>query len=235
MSVTPGRPPYTTEHFDLPIPGGEDDADYLTDTRALADAIDTVLKDLADQIGSGNGGNGGGSSDYELIEHRVLTANAQSVTFADIPQTFSHLRLLASTRSTGDPGELVPVDSNMWLLSMRFNNLGGASYHVNYMRNVHPGTAASRSIFGSAWAHIGMVGPQAATVVDILNYTAPDLLRYSSQSGMFNGTGTTYSMAVAGVVESWIGAVNAIQVSTLGGWPQENMLPGSRLSLYGLR
>lgn len=43
MSYVPGRPPYLTPNFDLPVPGGNGLADYITATEDLAVAVDTQL------------------------------------------------------------------------------------------------------------------------------------------------------------------------------------------------
>jgi len=45
VSWTPGRPPYLTDNYEFPVPGGQGPADYLTANIALADAIDSQLKE----------------------------------------------------------------------------------------------------------------------------------------------------------------------------------------------
>jgi hypothetical protein len=47
MSVyTPGRPPYNTPNYGFPVPGGTGFSDYITATEALANAVDTAMRNL---------------------------------------------------------------------------------------------------------------------------------------------------------------------------------------------
>lgn len=63
----PGRPPYTTPNFGLPVPGGLEDADGVTALRELADRLDDVLQELEDAGGGGDGGGGGPADPWHMV------------------------------------------------------------------------------------------------------------------------------------------------------------------------
>lgn len=165
MSFLPGRPPYTTPNFGLPVPGGEEDADGVTGFRELADAVDTVLKSIEDRLPTGGGGGGGG--DFELIEDQINAARVDTIEFTAIPQTFRHLRLIVAGRVLAAPS--LPGE-----ISMQINGITDNQYSWAQIRG--GATQAGESDVPSA--RLGALtdqsvedgGPGGSIVCDIPDY-----------------------------------------------------------------
>jgi len=76
-----------TPIYQLPYPELTDPADVPTDMRELAERTETVFSGL-------------GAGDLTRIADVVLAADAASIDFQNIPQTFAHLMLVIHARTT---------------------------------------------------------------------------------------------------------------------------------------
>lgn len=225
----PGRPPYTTPNFDLPVPGGEEDADGVTAFRELADRLDVVLKAIEDQVGGGAGGAG----DLELIEDQILPLRVDTIEFTAIPQTFKHLRLyvIGTASATG----LQAAD-----VYMRFNGITTAFYDWQQLRLVDDEVDAARAE-GAVWAPIGMLLGSAGEngLVGNVICDLPDYARqgnravvYQSQSACLAGSGRSFHRRIGSGQLRWDGGIiNSITLLIDGGQFNDNC----RATLYGLR
>jgi hypothetical protein len=155
---------------------------------------------------------------------------ANSVTFSNIPSTFSHLRIEGTVRSlSAGTGSDVTI--------MQFNGDTGANYKRQYF-----GANSSGTFSGQASADTGVVIAQPPTAGDLANYPSSfvfDIPLYAgtaffkSAHGLYmslNNT-TIASMLVLSTNVYWANtaAINSIVVSQAG-----NFVTGSRLSLYGI-
>ncbi len=91
-----------------------------------------------------------------VLGDTVLTASAASITFSDIPQNFSHLRIECGLRGNGTGGQ-----SDLWL---RFNGDAGTNYACQYGVTV-AGTATGDELFGQTQIFMGYT-PCLANVFD---------------------------------------------------------------------
>jgi hypothetical protein len=171
---------------------------------------------------------GGVSAAYELIQTQVLSSTASSVTFASIPQTYKHLQLRASVRTT-----------RLWTedeLKMTFNGVTTNSYSFKYTF----GTGSSATSSGSLNQPNVFLGQVPAANTSPSDNFAPvvlDVLDYSST--VKNTTGRSFASIAASIYRIWLGsqlfmntaAINSIELFPSGGQLQT----GSRFSLYGIK
>jgi len=126
--------------------------------------------------------------DYQSIATAIVgAAGATSVTFSDIPQTFTHLEVRATTLNA----------SNFYTIKLRFNSDSGASYPTSQLTSSNP-TSSSGSNQTDTGAMIG-VGARNATsysaisIAKIYEYSKTNLYKrwiaFSGADG--NGTGQT--------------------------------------------
>jgi hypothetical protein len=224
MSITPGRPPYTTPNFDLPVPGGEEDADGVTALRALADKVDETLKMIEDQL---PGAGGGGGGDFELIEDQTLSAQIGRIEFVDIPQTFSHLRLLVSARSSAGAQSDTP--------SMQVNGITTAEYDWVEIQGLQGNLTTFQALDTTA-ARIGVLPAQTAAVsvrgtivVDLPDYSRDGACTWHAQSSS-RGSTQFDLRTIAGICRA------APTISSIALWNASGFFTaGSRATLYGLR
>jgi hypothetical protein len=93
------------------------------------------------------------SATYEFITKQTLGAEAATVTFSNIPQTFTDLLIVSSARSA----RTVNLADN---LNLRFNGDAGGNYSFRYLEG--NGSAASSTSGSSAAQMIACYTPTAA-------------------------------------------------------------------------
>jgi hypothetical protein len=226
MSITPGRPPYTTPNFHLPVPGGSEDADGVTALRALADKVDETLKLIEDQIPEpGSGGGGGGH--LELIEDQILTAQIGRIEFADIPQTFSHLRLIIAARSS--------AGAQSDVASMQFNGITSNDYDWVEIQGLN-GNLTTFQLLDTTNARLGVLPAQTApqgtrgtVVVDLPDYSRDGACTFQAQTSS-RGSTQFDLRTISGICRA-ADTIEAIAMFNASGF----FAPGSRATLYGLQ
>ena len=171
---------------------------------------------------------------YELIETITLGSNAASVTFSDIPQTYTDLKLVHSLRCTR-----ASIDPNGGGLLIKFNGVSGGGVYSSIMLRGN-GSAASSPNNGTGYAgiYIGEINSLnnvansfASGEVHIPNYTGSTQKIISATTVSENNATTAYIEAVGG---KWVGT-SAITSITIAEHAGTNFVTNSSLSLYGIK
>jgi hypothetical protein len=162
---------------------------------------------------------------YEPIASQTLGSNAASVTFSDIPGTYTDLRLVAFARSTRSA-------TNDFLL-LRFNSDSGSNYSRTYLygngtsalstRNSNL-TLATVDSFPAANSSSGIF---CATVIDFMSYANTNVFKTVLSRNSDNSlTGATVNL--------WrsTSAITSILLYPENG---PNLASGSTFSLFGLK
>lgn len=166
---------------------------------------------------------GAAAGDYELIETVYGNATFGSVTFSSIPQTYKHLQIRMTIRSSASPASM----------GMRTNgNAGGYDYHWHSMHG--NGTETTGSNYATSYMFLGWApgGGESVTfghsIIELNDYTATKYKTIKSitgwtafRTGMW--TGFNY------VNTSPITSINIFDAA--GGV----LRTGSRISLYGIK
>jgi hypothetical protein len=182
-------------------------------------------------------GGGAAAPAFELIQTQVLTGDTTSVSFASIPQTFTHLQLRIVARGATTLNE---IGTRRIALRLQLDPTNSYSAHEFFGNgnNVFS-QAATNQTFIWAGSSIGDGAPAnaySASVVDILDYSSTTknktVRTLTGNQGGTNGqnnivnlqSGTRYSL----------GAVAFIDLLTEGSFAH-GFRAGSRFSLYGIR
>ncbi len=158
---------------------------------------------------------------YELIEHRKLDTAASSITFSNIPQTFTDLYLVFSLRGTNSSGSvelrLLPngVGGNDRVL-YGFGSGGVGSNAGATLRGVTSAASATTSTFGSGQAYIP-------------NYTVSGAKNISMESLSENMNSVADTYLLSGV-SSTTTAITSLTISTASG----DFVQNSSATLYGI-
>jgi hypothetical protein len=169
----------------------------------------------------------GGTPAYELIESRILTTAASTITFSSIPANYKHLQIRGILRSNR---------SDTWsAYGLRVNNDSGNNYARHTLFGDRSSVSSGSSTSTSAALDNGLPAANATA-----NYFVPfvaDFLDYSNTSKNktmrflyqyeLNGASIYLSSAL------WqnTNAINQISVYDQIG----SFVAGSRISLYGIK
>lgn len=166
---------------------------------------------------------------YELIEHRVLSTNASSITFSNIPQTYTDLYLVVSARSTRtDQGPRS-------VLAVQFN---GVTTGYSYRRLFGIPTLATGSDNGSG-ADSFLLGYQSsnATTANTFGNASLYLPNYTSnqnKSGNSESVGEGNESPVGLAIQSNLWSNTAAITSLTIYDPSYNLMQNSSATLYGV-
>lgn len=160
----------------------------------------------------------------------VGSAGASSITFSNIPNTYTHLQIRGITRDTRTGGTAQS-------LCLQFNGDGGSNYstHAIYGDGASAGTIAQTSQvqarLGEEPTTSSTSNTFAATVVDILDYTNTNKYKTlrSLNGNDQNGSGTIYLHSSLWMSTS---AINSISIYTLN---SQNFVQYSQFALYGIK
>lgn len=171
---------------------------------------------------------------YESIATTTVTASGTaSITFTGIPQTYKHLQVRYTTRSTWAGNTTI---ANL----MRAGN-GSIDSGNNYAfhRLVGNGTAANS--YGSAtqnvmyagysWAADGLANSFGSGVIDILDYTNTSKYKTFRTIGGVEGNGSGFVNFHSGLWQS-TSAINQLYFFTEG---SQDYAVGSKIALYGIK
>jgi hypothetical protein len=170
-------------------------------------------------------GAGGVASDYELIATAFGTGSSGTITFSSIPQTYKHLQVRFTAKST----------STDRLINVRMNGVTSAVYGWHWLRGSSSSAGTGGSINQSS---IGMFDAMNASVTELrVSAGIIDILDYSSASknttirGLHGQVGDANSIYLQSggyfqttAVTSLSFIANANSFSTL-----------TRFSLYGIK
>jgi len=162
-----------------------------------------------------------------LISTQTLTGTATTVTFSDIPGTYTDLVLTVSGRT--DAAAIFDI----WF---SFNLDSGANYsQMSLIGNSASASSASLTGQSTISAYYSLPGTTAtantfgSVIVTIPNYTAARAKTVSIESVSENNGTTAYQSLVAGLWNN-TAAVTSISVQAYTG----NFIAGTTMSLYGL-
>ena len=170
----------------------------------------------------------------EAIQTTYLEANASSVTFSSIPQTYEHLQL----RYTLTLAAISNTYQRLWLGDGSADTGTTYSYHVIYAHDssagVWKGTGESNGIYlGQAPGNSNRAWT-SPTIVDIFDYVNTNK-NTTVQVFNFDGGDSTstadYVTFASGLWDS-TAAVDTILINNRYG---NNFLRGSEFSLYGIQ
>jgi hypothetical protein len=166
----------------------------------------------------------------QLISDQLLTVAAAEVSFANIAQTFAHLRLLLSGRGDNATPEVA--------VYLQFNGDTAANYDTEVMAAAAASPSSAESLgvtvlrVGRFAAGTAPASAQGSITVDIPNYAATTF-----HKGIVSASADRNSAVSGGLIweadaGSWrsTAAINRIRIIVLAG----NFIAGSRFTLYGL-
>jgi len=165
---------------------------------------------------------------YTLIEAKTLTTTTTSVTFSAIPQTYTDLKVVVSTRgSDSSPaGLLVTFNGTTTTYSHRYLLGDGASaasgtnaYSIG-SASIYAGTSDGSSNTASTFSSHDIYIP---------NYTSSNYKSVSLDSVSENNATTAYPVLTAGLW-STVSAITSISLSFNSG----NFVQYSTFYLYGI-
>jgi hypothetical protein len=165
----------------------------------------------------------------KLIAKQTLSGNTATVTFSDIPATYTDLLLVCSSRSAR--GTFYADD-----VRLRFNSSstgysdrvlqGNASAATSYAN-----TSAAHITAGYSTTSVSTSNTFASTAVYVPNYAGSTNKSVSSESVVEHNSGTaneTYIIASAGL---W---ANTAAITTIELFGVANFVSGSSFFLYGI-
>jgi hypothetical protein len=170
---------------------------------------------------------------YELISTTILGSNAASVTFSSLgtySSTYKHLQI----RFTGKVSKVEAGQE----LALRVNGISTNSYSWHYMRGNGStvigdnGTTTNGMFLGQFTADNATASSYGGGVIDLLDpYSTSKNKTFRGLSGVPTG-GMTRINLYAGLFQS-TNAVDSISIFSQNF--SDNMIAGSRFSLYGIR
>ena len=165
------------------------------------------------------------------IAQQILGADAASITFASIPQNFTHLLLLMAVRGTNAS---TSVDINM-----RFNGDTGSNYDWQEIVATGGATTTTNGVnvaFIEAAMMPGSTAPSgqvAPAVITLPGYSSARLHKQTTTQGGYQTADTANGTQIFEFFGNWKSTtpINQILLYPSAG----NFLAGSRFTLYGYR
>jgi hypothetical protein len=157
-----------------------------------------------------------------LIESKTLTSTQASIELTSIPQTFTDLVLLTSTRGNGASEVAVAIsfnDSTTGFTSRRLLGSGSSAETATFTNGAFSGTQGTNTtdIFESTTCYIP-------------NYTGSTNKSFSSDH-VTEANATTAFQAIFAGLWSNTAAITKITITPIGG---ASFVAGSLVSLYGV-
>jgi hypothetical protein len=181
-------------------------------------------------------GSGGVEGDYELIATEILTSSQSSVTFSDLgdySSTYKHLQVRFSARTT-------ETSFNRSDLIVRINGDSSTNYDSHYLfATGSTGNVSSGSDVSSSWIYAGSItsnfdtsGSFGVGIFDLLDaYSTTKNKTGRSLAGRMGGS-FPYIIALNSGHWRSTSSVTSLTFSILDA---ENLVAGSRFSIYGLK
>lgn len=158
----------------------------------------------------------------QLIETKTLGTAGSSISFADIPQTFTDLLVVSSLR--GDQ------NANNGFTNIGFNS-STSNFSTRFLQGDGSGAASSTGTRGIAYLSNAFYTSNTfdSTNVYISNYTGSTNKSFSAESVVENNATLGWQFMVAGLWSNTV-AITSIQITPNTG----NFIAGSTISLYGI-
>lgn len=167
----------------------------------------------------------------EVIARTLLGASAASISFASIPATYEHLRLVLNGRSD----RVNELDT----MNCTFNNDGGANYYDERFSFDSSGAAASETLgdVRFSWARIAAANANAnfpgEAELLIPCYARTVFQKMALSSFAYSFTNLTTDQNAGEYMGRWAStaAINRVDIFGSGG----NFIAGTIATLYGIR
>lgn len=176
------------------------------------------------------------TSAFDSLGAVLLSSSASSISFSNIPQTYTHLQIRAATRNDR-------ADNGAQSTTISFN---GDTTHTNYRSHVlyyaasaaNPASEANQ--LSGYYAAVGYT-PAANMTANVFSIQIIDILDYSNTSKnttvrtIFGLDSNSATAGYVGLVSSlWMNtaAVSSISMTTL---PSANFVANTSVSLYGIK
>jgi hypothetical protein len=163
-----------------------------------------------------------------------LTSNASSITFSNIPSTYTHLQIRGIARSTRG-------DQNGSFGKIQVGGSGSADTGANYFWHFLTGNGSTASVLGRAnenWIEVDRWSTSLVTsntfgavVIDILDYASTSKNKTLRYLGGYDGNGNGEVYFGSGAWNNSSTAINTITITEGSG----NMIPYSTFALYGIK
>jgi hypothetical protein len=164
----------------------------------------------------------------QVIQHIELSSSASSITFSDIPQSFTDLYLVLSLRGTYGSGG----SANLYL---KFNG-STSGYTQRQLTGTGSSVSSSTGAGGGSVMHIAQIENDSYTAntfsniaIYIPNYTSSNAKSASSDHVMENNATLAYSGIYAGLWSGTDAVTSIIFTPELGDFKQY-----SSATLYGI-
>lgn len=167
----------------------------------------------------------GAAGAMELISTTVLDGTTASVTFNSLPQTYKHLQIRYTVRSSYSAAltYLLLSANGSYIQRTHYLNGNGAS--------VSSSTYAD-AIFGNIPGSTATANTFAAGVIDILDYTSANKkTTFRNLTGFAPATDKSIALWSA-LTDTAAGALTSL---SLIGYAFNNFASGTRFSLYGIK
>jgi hypothetical protein len=183
------------------------------------------------------GAGGAPTAAYELIETTVLSGNTASVSFSSIPQTFRHLQIRITARTSTSLSE-----NSARRIATRFNGISSSSYSSHELfgngNNVFSQAATNQTYLWAGYTigDTATTGIFATSVLDILDYTSSSKNKTTRTlagiHGTINANNNNINLQSGAFLNT--AAITEIQLLAEGALTH-GFQSGSRFSLYGIR
>ena len=168
---------------------------------------------------------------FPIFATTVGSAGAASVTFSNIPSTYTHLQLRIFAKSNNANA------NDAGGLNTRFNSDTSNSYSYHYMFASSTGALSTGNASSVDSTLVGFVNSNnypasnfTASVIDILDYKNTNKFKTHRSLGGNNGNGAGYAWFASGSYQK----TNAISSITMTPY-QGSLMQYSSFALYGLK
>ncbi len=183
---------------------------------------------------------------FEHINSYTVTVNDTSIVNAtSIPQTYSHLRIIANTRSTYNSSS---VGGSAWKLQL--GSGGTINTSSNYSTGRYQGQANSTVNYSwsglvdnfvaeATWSNVNNYGGllYITTIFDIINYTSTSnikTIRYYQGFNANSTSGNCYARYYYGTLNS-SSAVDSLRFDSSTPFADGGFATGTKFEIYGIK
>lgn len=216
----------TAAPWTLPYPEETDTADVPVDMKELADRLQIHLAAIDARVAAVEAAAGS----VAILSDVKVAAPVATIDFPNIPQTYSHLRMVVSARADS---ALIAAE-----IFLQFNGVATATYDRQriYATGATPNATELLAQTSIAIANIPAANALANLfgVGDLMVWDYTQVRPSSVQSTFYRKSSNSAGDSIIGVYGGTARAQSAVTRMTLS-LPSGNFVAGSRFTLYGLR